>query len=153
MTDFCPGATIGATNFTISGSETFGADGTYTTSATVGGSVTVNFPASCLTVNGLTLTCAQLNQVFATMPDPSIKSFNCVGSSGCACTVTPVDQVTNESGTYTTTGAGLLTLTPTNGAPESDDYCVKGTSLTLSPHNGSTMMSAEVSGTIVLTKQ
>jgi hypothetical protein len=153
MTDFCPTATIGATHFDITGSETFGADGTYTSAVTIAGSVTVNFPASCLMVNGLTLTCAQLNQVFATMPDPSIKSFNCVGTSGCACTVAPADQVTNSAGTYTTTGAGLLTETPTGGAPDQTDYCIKGSTMTLSPHNASGMMGAEVSGTVVLTKQ
>jgi hypothetical protein len=148
MTDFCPSATLGATSFNVTGSETFGADGTYTSAITVAGSVTVNVPASCLKFNGLTLTCDQITQVFAAMPQAGIKSFKCVGTSDCACTVSPDDAVSNGAGTYTTTGAGLLSLMPTNGATsDMTDYCVKGSTMTQSPRSG------DITGTIVFTKQ
>ena len=57
------------------------------------------------------------------------------------------------TGSYTTTAAGVLTDTPMGGGAASpSDYCVKGKTLTVSPHAGSAMMGQTVSGTITLTK-
>jgi len=147
----CPTATASGSNLTISGSITYNADGTYSSTSTVSGSVSVTLPPSCLTTNGVTLTCAQLNQLFQSNPTAGV-TLNCTGTSSCACTETLASQTSSETGTYTTTAAGLLTNTPTGGTVSQTDYCVKGTTMTQSPHAGSAMMGQTIAGTITLTK-
>lgn len=147
----CPTATAGSSSLTITGSVTYNADGTYSSTSTVGGSVYVTLPTSCLMSNGITLTCDQLNQAAQANPTPGL-TLHCTGSSSCACTETIANQTSSETGTYTTTAAGLLTDTPTGGTVGQTDYCVKGTTMTQSPHAGSAMMGQNVSGTITLTK-
>ena len=147
----CPTATASSSSLTITGSVKYNADGTYTSTSTIGGSVNVNLPVSCLMSNGITLTCDQLNQAFQSNPTPGL-TLHCTGSSGCACTETIAGQTSSETGTYSTTTAGLLTDTPTGGTAGQSDYCVKGTTMTVSPHAGSAMMGQAVSGTITLTK-
>jgi hypothetical protein len=153
MTDFtadCPTATVSSSGLQITGTITYNADKTYTSMATISGKVAVTLPASCLSMGGVTVTCAQLQQLLNT--DPSTPT-TCTGSSSCTCTVTQMNQTSTENGTYTTTAAGLLTQTAAgNTTPDESDYCVKGTSMTQSPHAGSTMMGAGVTGTIVLSK-
>jgi hypothetical protein len=146
----CPGATIGNVNLKIVGTATYNADLTYTSSATFSGSESVTLPASCLTVNGSTATCAQLTQTLA--GNPGFKSATCTGSGGCTCNVVLNDETTNDTGTYTTTAVGVLTETPTGGAASQSDYCIKGKTMTNSPHAGSAMMGVSQSGTITLTK-
>ena len=147
----CPTATVRSSGLTITGSVTYNADGTYSSTSTVGGSIYVTLPPSCLTSNGVTITCNQLNQVSQSNPTSGL-TLNCTGTSTCACTETLASQTSSETGTYTTTAAGLLTDTPTGGTAGQTDYCVKGTTMTQSPHAGSTMMGQTVSGTITLTK-
>jgi hypothetical protein len=147
----CPTATVRSSGLTITGSITYNADGTYSSTSTVGGSIYVTLPPSCLTSNGVTLTCDQLNQAAQSNPTPGL-TLHCTGSSSCGCTETLANQTSSETGTYTTTAAGLLTDTPTGGTVGQSDYCVKGTTMTQSPHAGSTMMGQTVSGTITLTK-
>jgi len=147
----CPTATAHSSALTITGTITYNADGTYTSSSTLSGSFSVSLPSSCLTSNGVTATCDQLNQAFQSSPTPGV-TLHCTGSSSCSCTETIANQTSSETGTYTTTAAGLLTDTPTGGTADQTDYCVKGTTMTQSPHAGSAMMGQAVSGTITLTK-
>ena len=147
----CPTATVSSSNLTINGNITYNADGTYSSTSTVSGSLHVTLPPSCLTTNGVTLTCDQINQLFQSNPTAGV-TLNCTGTSSCACTETIASQTSSETGTYTTTAAGLLTDTPTGGTASQTDYCVKGTTMTQSPHAGSTMMGQSINGTITLTK-
>jgi hypothetical protein len=149
--DSCPTATATASNFTVAGSVVYRADLTYTATTTMSGTATVHVPASCLTVGAVTVTCEQLNQAIAAQAKPGL-TVHCVGTSDCTCTETLTNAPSNASGTYTTTAAGLLTETESGQSPDASDFCVKGTTLTLSPHNGSSMMGQAVSGTITLTK-
>jgi hypothetical protein len=149
----CPSATLNSVSIGLTGTITYNADLTYTGNSTTSLTETVTLPASCLTQQGVTATCAQLTQNLATNPD--FKSANCTGSSGCTCTVAAKDSVMTDTGTYTTTAAGKLNET-TNGSTtvDSSDYCVKGTTLTVSPSPGSAMMGdPTISGSITLTKQ
>jgi len=148
---FCPSVTSSGSNLTIRGTVTYNADGTYSTNATIGGSITVYLPPSCLTTNGVTVTCDQLNQEFASNPTAGI-TFTCSGSSGCSCVETIAAEASSATGTYTTTSAGVVTTTDADGSISQSDYCVKGTTMTQSPHAGSTMMGTAESGTITLTK-
>jgi hypothetical protein len=149
----CPGASVSSTNLTVTGSVTYMADLTYTSNFTSSGSVTVTLPASCLMSQGITVTCDQLNQIFASDPTTPPGTHCSNAGSGCACTVVEMNQTSTDTGTYTTTPAGLLTETAAGGTPDQSDYCVKDTTLTVSPHAGSSMMGAGISGTITLSKQ
>jgi hypothetical protein len=107
----CDGEQVSA-NITQSGTVMVTSDG-YTTSVTTQGTVTVTVPGSCLT--GLT-SCDQLSS-----PDQT-----CSGdvSSSCSCR-SDVDEMSSETGTYTTSG-GVLTLMPSGGTTETLEYCVNG---------------------------
>jgi hypothetical protein len=148
--DFCPTATVDAAGLRVTGTASYRADLTYSATATMSGSMAFVLPPSCLTMSGITLTCAQLDQAVkqAMMddPDPSIQSISCAGSGSCRCTMQMTPQTSTSSGTYTTSGSTLVE----DGA-ESGQYCVKGNELhLLSPSMA--MGSFELTGDIVLTK-
>ena len=159
----CPDQTSEAKNLKATGTATYGADLTFTSNLTLSYDAVVTQPKSCLMVGNITLTCDQLQQaVEAQLATTPFTSVGCKGSAGggCACTFSGASQNVSDAGTYTTTGAGLLTQTTTGGTPDDSDYCAKGSSLTLSPHADSSttgMMgggtAASVSGTITLAKQ
>jgi hypothetical protein len=147
----CPGATASASSLQVTGTATFGADMTYSRTTTSSGTETINFPTSCLSQGGLTITCAELGLLL--MQNPSMGSGTCTGSTSCTCTVTLKNSTSTDTGTYTTTAAGVLTLTSAANGVEDDDYCVKGTTtLTVSPHAGSASAMG-ASGTIIFAKQ
>jgi hypothetical protein len=149
----CPQASVSSSHLTATGTVNYGADLTYSSNYRINGSITVNLPASCLTTQGITITCDQLNQVFA-MDPTAPPGLHCVasGGGGCACTIVEMNTASAETGTYTTTAAGVLTETPAGGTPSTSDYCVRGTTLTESPRADSTVMGG-VSGTIAYAKQ
>jgi hypothetical protein len=127
----CAGAKINSYNTSITGSGSFNADMTYTLNETVTLSASETLPASCLTQDGLTLTCAQVDALLqsAILQDPTVfKSAHCTGSSSCTCTFTLAPQTMTQTGTYTTAGTTLTTLSST-GTPGSNEYCVKGNEL------------------------
>lgn len=142
----CPGLSTESTDISMSGTVAYREDKTYQANVTVTGSVVMKVPASCLTQQGVTLTCGQLQQSLeAKATDGGYESVACSGSSNCSCTITLVPEQQVASGTYSTSGA-TLTQTEAGGTPEDTSYCVKGSSLTLSP----TLPS--VSGSVVLSK-
>jgi hypothetical protein len=147
----CPSATVTSSHLQVTGTLTYNADMTYTSSGTLSGSVVAMIPASCLVFGGLTVTCAQINQVFPNDPTSGL-TVSCTGSSSCTCTETFTNAASAESGTFTTTAAGLLTTTSSDGSVGESDYCLKGTTLIESPHAGSTTMGQSASGSITLTK-
>ena len=150
--DSCPTAALTASNLKATGSVAYKADLTYAATTSLSGSVTVHLPASCLSAGAAgTLTCDQLNQTFAANPVAGI-SFHCTGTSDCSCVETLTNVSSNTTGTYTTTAAGVVTETSSSGSTDESDFCVKGNTLTISPHAGSTMMGQSVSGTVTLTK-
>ncbi len=151
----CPTETASASGFAIKGSVTYNADLTYSKNTTTSGNVVITLPASCVVHDGGTVTCDELAQALKGATMMTYQSITCVGAdSGCRCTFVLVDQASMETGTYSTTPAGLLTETATGGKPDESDYCVKGKTLTLSPHAGSAMAGqASISGTVTLTKQ
>lgn len=151
--DECPGQTTRVVDWDMTGNFNFRADLTYSANATQSGTVVTTLPASCLTRQGITLTCAQLEgSLQANLADSGFSSATCGVSAGngCACTVTTLPQSSNASGTYSTSGAGVLTQTPAGDAPDSSNYCVKGSTLTVSP-TASDM--SNVTGSVTLTKQ
>ncbi len=147
----CPGETTSTSGLKYSGTVTYAADMTYTTNYTTSGNITFSLPASCLMQQGITLTCDQLSQALAGQPmmmGTSSGSCSTASGGGCTCKIALSNVDSSASGTYTTTGSGSLTQTPMNGTVENDVYCVKGSTLTLSPSD-----TANGSGTLTLTKQ
>lgn len=151
--DDCPGQTTRVADWDMTGNFNFNADLTYSANATQTGTVVTTLPASCLMRQGITLSCAQLEDALqANLADSGFSSGTCSVSAGngCACTIVTLPQSSNASGTYTTSGSGVLTQTETGGSPDSSNYCVKGSTLTLSP-TASEM--SGVAGSLTLTKQ
>lgn len=132
MDSGCTTARFTAYNTKIDGTLAFNADLTYSTQATLTGSVTINLPAECLTFNGITFTCDQFDQIFQMQVQSSpdmFQSARCVAAgSACNCTLALAAQTIAESGTYTTAGT-TLTETPTGGAAHGGEYCVQGNEL------------------------
>jgi len=156
----CPDASVSAGALKVTGTVSYNADLTYTSTSTVSGSTAVTLPASCLSVQGVTVSCEQLTQAFMTLAQrgtAGFKSASCSSAgSGCTCTVVLNDQTSSESGTYAVTDAGVLIVTPTNGTPSQNDYCVKGNTLTVSPSqsvNMGAMGQMGITGTLVFNKQ
>lgn len=149
----CPGETVKTSGVTATGTVTYGSDGTYSTNFTINGSAILTIPGSCLKSGNVTITCDQLQESLTTMGSDSFQSATCGASGdGCACTFTLKPTPSMSNGTYTTTAAGVLTET-TGGSSDQSDYCVKGSTLTLSPHADSTMGGMSMStGTITLQK-
>jgi hypothetical protein len=142
---------------TVTGSYSFNADMTYTSMLTTGGSVSLTFPPSCLTMNGITVTCSQVHQALQQdLADSPYQSASCSGSSSCTCKMTLLPQTTAESGTFTQTGTAL-TLNSDTGSIDGGEYCVQGNELHLitldTTMNMGPMGTATIDSDIVLTKQ
>jgi len=126
----CAAETVQAGPVTISGTATFNSDMTYTIALNESVTETLSIPASCLTVAGTTLTCAELSETIngAEGSDAGGPEFSCsTAGSGCTCTIIDAEPI-SESGTYATSGS-TLTTTPSSGGGGSANYCVSGNSL------------------------
>jgi hypothetical protein len=140
----CPGLGISGSDIDMSGTVVYAADGTYQTNTTTSGSLTINVPASCLEQQGITLTCAQVQQALES--NASTGSISCSGSNGCSCVAQLTPQIQAASGTYTTSGS-TVTHQSSTGESDSNTYCVKGNTATLSSDSSTAV------GTVTLTKQ
>ncbi|HEX2879881.1 MAG TPA: hypothetical protein VHO25_10155, partial [Polyangiaceae bacterium] len=126
--DLCADSTFEAdTEFT--GSITFKADGTFSSTLSTGGNLHVVLPASCLTelTGGQTVSCTELG-LFDSDEDGG-GSGTCTGDSatGCDCTG-PIEAKTEEnSGTYTHEGTSFTTTD--EDSSDTSSACVNGDTL------------------------
>ncbi len=129
----CPGETFQVGSVSINGTVTFGTDMTYSIALTESVTDTLNFPASCLTVGGVTLTCSQIAQSINTAtasPDAGLSPTTCASSgSGCTCTLNDQTTTIDESGTYTISGGTFTTASANGGGMGGGSYCVSGNTL------------------------
>jgi hypothetical protein len=154
------GVRVDLTGISVSGTMTFNADKSYQTDTNTGGHFTETIPASCLSMQGVTISCAQLNE--SAKNDPAalddFSSVVCSGTSACTCTFTLKPGHESTSGTYATSGT-TLTFSPTSGATDSGPYCATSTQLTLLSGSMATMgmpgmpTMSDDSSSIVLTKE
>jgi hypothetical protein len=150
-------ATMRMTDVQATGYTEYRSDGTYTGSATISGTMLYDFPAVCLTVQGITITCAQLNQAMQAQPaDAGMQAITCYdgAAGGCTCSAAMAPTTSGGAGTYTTAN-GVLTET-FNGSTTQSTYCVEGTKLTdtAAPRTtNSSGVQMTMSGTVVYTKQ
>ena len=152
----CPQGTASIKNITAGGTVTYNSDMTYTAMRSLIADFDLTLPASCLTVQGITVTCAQLETAIASDPTSGFMSFSCASAGGgCDCSGKIGDDNLNETGTFTT-AANVLTETAAGGQPDPSDYCVQGNTLLILPHMDMSMaMTGDltISGSITLTKQ
>jgi hypothetical protein len=146
----CPSATYDTSGLKATGTVSYRADLTYSTDLTLAGTMALNIPESCLTIQGITLTCAQLDQsvkqALMDDPDPSIQSVSCAGSGSCTCTFVTTPQSSSSTGTYITSGNNV---TENGGTP--NGYCVQGSELHVSEMSMS-MGGSAIRGGFVLRK-
>jgi hypothetical protein len=117
----CAAATVKHSSFEVSGTATFGADGTYGISATTWGTIEVSVPASCLTGGDVTSSCTQL-----ALQAPANIGAQCLASGdGCFCTFVIPSHDVAEAGTYAANGS-MLTAAPPGGLVDGAAYCVAG---------------------------
>jgi hypothetical protein len=126
---WCPGQTLAALQPEAAGSLVLSGDGTYVLALEYGGSLDIDFPASCIagaTCDDATAGFqAQIDE--GTYPNPSVTSIACAGLSGCLCHAS-VYVARSESGTFSTAG-NVLTFAATSGAVTNKSYCVAGNKL------------------------
>lgn len=144
----CPTGSISVMDFQLSGTFEFRADMTYSWQATASLTERLTVPRECLG----TTTCVQLNA--SLQDDPAFSSVSCVPSiTGCACVIGRAPVSGTETGAYTTS-AGVMSVTPTTSAPEQDNYCIKGNTMTLASTMGMVgVMGMQAAGTLTLVKQ
>jgi len=127
---WCVGQTLVGVEPAASGSLVFGADGTYSLALLYGGTLDINYPASCLA--GLSCddaTAGFQSQIDAgAYPVPTVTSIACAGSSNCVCRAT-VDSPRSAAGTYSISSGSVLTFTATTGTTNTKSYCVEGNAL------------------------
>jgi len=122
----CPEATFDL-QVDATGSVTFGADKTYSSSINLGGKVHVVFPAKCASAfPGGLMTCAQLAMTLS--KDGTV---TCTGTpaTNCDCTGPIESKVDNNSGTYEVSGSTLTMIDSVDLKPDVQQFCVKGTEL------------------------
>jgi hypothetical protein len=130
----CPEATVDVTGISVTGSASFKADMSYSLMTTARATAQVTFPPSCITplAGGLTLTCAQINDLIplllASMPG-TVESAQCAGSATCSCNVVLAPQIVNETGTYVASGTTLTRTDSSTGQLLRGNYCVQGNAL------------------------
>jgi hypothetical protein len=114
-----------------SGSLRFDAAGTYVLDLVFGGTLDIDYPASCLIGASCDETTTMLqDQIDAgTYPLPSVSSISCSGTSSCLCHAT-VNSLQSESGTYSISGSAM-TLTAASGAVTNESFCIDGSALHL----------------------
>jgi hypothetical protein len=123
----CTTVTASAGSVHATGSASFNADMTYSLTETLTASGKAKVPPECLQTGGITLTCAELDQVLQALIAANsvpVTSAHCSGSGSCDCDVTLAPTTTTEMGTYATTGT-TLTTTASTGTVNAIGYCVQ----------------------------
>jgi hypothetical protein len=153
----CPAAQIDASGVNVSGNLSFKSDMTFTSTARLSGTATVAVSNSCLMTGGFTLTCDDLSTLLLEIGQ-GIGGSCADASGGCDCTLQLTSLTTTGSGTYSTSGSTLTTLSSVDGGTPSAttaSYCVQGSTLTLSSTATSVMsgVTGEIAGRIALARQ
>jgi hypothetical protein len=125
----CPAASALVGTFLDRSTLSYRADMTYSFAGYLSDDTFVSVPTECLASGE---TCADVEQQLST--EPEFASIGCMSrASGCDCQRHRHEEVM-EAGTFSVTAAGLLTEVRADAPPRLLDYCVRGDSLTLSPH-------------------
>jgi len=135
LAEACPGATLSLSPLTITGTASFKADNSMTSSGVISFMQFVQLPLSCATE----AQCAAVRTSLAAQPTVSDAQCVYTAGTGCKCTVTSTQSRMN-SGTYQVQGTSVV-LTGADGTSTVDRFCVSGDTLKLyeSDANGLTL--------------
>lgn len=141
----------------VTGTLTFGADGSVADETTTTGNQNLALLASCLDVSGTITTCDRVSAPLSSLGFADVECTPDETTGGCSCPAT-VDQSSGmamisfdaiDSGDFT---AADNVLTITDGRNETQyTYCVEGDVLTISPQT--VRPTGPVGGTIVFARQ
>jgi len=120
----CPDVTFSVSPAIATGTISFKADGTTSSSGSISFQEFVRFPNSCLTEDECTLFGSQLS----TAAGVTDGTCTYAGSTGCSCSLTS-NQPSMSSGTYEVQGTNVTVTNSTTGAKEVDSFCVSGNTL------------------------
>jgi len=157
ITSSCPQAPIDSSGLRVTGSLDLQSDMTFTSTATLNGNVTVAIPTACLTSDGVTFTCEELDTVLQGIQQGI--GGSCISATGgCACTIQFTSFTTTGTGTYATTDSTLTTTSSVDGGPPGTtiaNYCVQGSTLTLTSTAASAAsgLFGELAGEVVAEEQ
>jgi hypothetical protein len=120
----CPGASIGGSSISLTGSLIFNADGTYTASnwhETF--SLTETVPLSC--AGGSTSSCAENNGTTTETQNgvSATVTTTCTGTTVCTCRLSGNLSIASDAGSYTIAGTTLDLLGPATSG--TFPYCVE----------------------------
>jgi hypothetical protein len=122
----CPGATASASNLQVSGSITFAADMTYSSTAVENVTIHLSALASCLGEQ----TCDKVGALFLAESSGTsdVQSASCTGSRTCSCTLVFSGHVVSAHGTYSAGGTTLQAIGRDRGISSETryGYCVQG---------------------------
>ena len=126
---WCPGQTLVGIEPQASGALVLDAAGAYALDLVFGGSIDINFPASCVAGASCDDATAGFQSQIeeGTFPIPSVTSIACAGTSSCVCHAA-IYRSRSESGTFSMSGS-VLSLAATSGAVTSKSICVTGSKL------------------------
>lgn len=125
----CPGATLDESQVTSSGTMTFNADMTVTSSLSVSGTRRFSLPLACGEAAAVG-SCDEYASLIVPAPPEATTTCPTVGSA-CNCTmVYAVPTTSSGAGTYSAAG-NLVTLISPAGDPVDFGYCVQGNTLHL----------------------
>jgi hypothetical protein len=123
LTAFCPDVKFTLSPVRATGTLSFRADNTMTSSAEISFDQHIQFPASCLSED----LCSSYASQISTTPGVTTGHCDYDTSTGCSCTLTS-RQPSMSSGTYQVQGSNV-TVTNATGAMEVDSFCVSGSTL------------------------
>ena len=129
--EICDGAAIGIATLSVSGTVSFKADHTMTSTAVGTFRETVTLPASCTTADD----CSGLQESLG--ENPSVTQAQCAydAVTGCACSATFTSN-TMSSGTYQVQGTQVtITNADPSIEPAVDGFCVSGNTLSVTSVN------------------
>ncbi|HKO50168.1 MAG TPA: hypothetical protein VJV79_20700 [Polyangiaceae bacterium] len=142
LASFCDGASLTISPLTVSGTVSFKADKTISSSGVISFTESVVFPASCVAE----MECTDLETALVATANVTSGQCDYDAVTGCSCQLA-FSQNTMSSGTYEVQGTNLSVTTATSAQPQVDSFCVSGNTLSIYQSNVN-----GTSATLILTK-
>lgn len=137
MDAMCQEAKLDMSGLRVTGSQTFLANKTYSTSMAVNGTMKMTLPSTCLAdEDEEDISCKQFSDVYGALlvlaGDNTI-SLKCTGTATCVCTFTFNDAKSEDQGTYALNGNTVTEQSSDEDEePTTSTYCAEGNTLSLS---------------------
>jgi hypothetical protein len=126
FTATCPGLMLMLSPLTVSGTISFKADNTLSSSGTISFTESLRYPPSCADE----AECSFIESALATQAGATNVQCEYDAATGCSCTLTSSQQPM-RNGTYEVQGTNVALTSSTSATPEIDSFCVSGNTLSL----------------------